>query len=145
MKKPNLYGFYQSYHPLPLPLPLEEEEEESILCCVVHMLMGGIGPREMQDRPFPVSTSPNPGLEAATDCFSLFRCGLPLGPHILVLCLDLFRHSLHLLDLSPSPLLGLRLILCMGLRRRRRRRRRIQFELRSPHDYGRYRAPRNVG
>ena len=34
-------------NPYPNPKKKEEEEEESILSCMVHMIMGGIGPREM--------------------------------------------------------------------------------------------------
>ena len=77
--------------PLPLPLPLEEEEEEFILSCLVHMMLGGVELREFWDSPFLVLTSPNPGLEAATDYFSLFRCGPALL--LLELCLELSRHT----------------------------------------------------
>ena len=31
----------------------------------LHMILGGFGPRNVQDGPFLVPTSPNPGLEAA--------------------------------------------------------------------------------
>ena len=74
------------------------------------MTMGGIGPREMWDRPFPVSTSPNPGLEAALDCFSLFRCGPALL--LLELWLEPSRHTVaHALGYiyfrsTPAGLLG---------------------------------------
>ena len=47
------------------------------------MILGGIELRELQDSPFPAPTSPNPGLEAAIDCFSLFRCGPALLAWVL--------------------------------------------------------------
>ena len=47
------------------------------------MILGGIELREFWDSPSPVLTSPNPGLEAATDYFSLFRCGPALLLRVL--------------------------------------------------------------